>query len=96
MEPAFAALALNPPAEADVARDIGKDIDPGAVFKARLHLRAAVPSFEPYPTETHFFDKLADDVFEGDFEFKDGALTVYDKPGFGAAINEAKLQKYKV
>lgn len=61
---------------------------------SRLHLRAALPSLEPWPTETHFFGKLADDVFEGEFEFKDGALTVYDAPGFGGGIDEAKLKRY--
>jgi aminopeptidase N len=42
LEPAFVALALSPPGEADIAREIGKDIDPDAIFRARLHLRAAV------------------------------------------------------
>ena len=63
---------------------------------SRLHLRAAIPSLEPWPTETSFFDKLADDVYDGNFEFKDGALTVYDEPGFGGGVDEAKLQRYSV
>jgi L-alanine-DL-glutamate epimerase-like enolase superfamily enzyme len=63
---------------------------------SRLHLRSALPCLEPWPTETHFFEKLGDDVFEGEFEFKDGALTVPDGPGFGAGIDEAKLKRYAV
>lgn len=41
-EPAFKALALALPAEADIAREIGKDIDPDAIVRARQHLRSAV------------------------------------------------------
>ena len=42
LEPAFVALALVPPGEGDIAREIGKDIDPDAIFQARLALRAAI------------------------------------------------------
>jgi aminopeptidase N len=42
LEPAFVALALTLPSEADIAREIGRDIDPDAVFAARSALRAAV------------------------------------------------------
>src|SRR5262249_39036797 len=39
LEPAFVALALILPSEGDVAREIGKDIDPDAIFQARTALR---------------------------------------------------------
>jgi aminopeptidase N len=42
LEPAFMALALVPPGEGDVAREIGRDIDPDAVFSARRALRASI------------------------------------------------------
>jgi aminopeptidase N len=42
LEPAFIALALSPPSEADIAREIGRDVDPDAVFVARRTLRAAI------------------------------------------------------
>jgi aminopeptidase N len=42
LEPAFVALALVPPGEGDIAREIGSDIDPDAIFRARLGLRAAI------------------------------------------------------
>jgi len=41
LEPAFIALTLTPPSEADIAREIGRDVDPDAIFAARRHLRAA-------------------------------------------------------
>jgi aminopeptidase N len=42
LEPAFVALTLAPPSEADVAREVGRDVDPQAVFAARRKLRAAI------------------------------------------------------
>jgi len=42
LEPAFMALTLTPPSEADIAREIGRDVDPDAVFTARKKLRAAI------------------------------------------------------
>ena len=42
LEPAFIALTLAPPSEADIAREIGSDVDPDAVFTARRRLRAAI------------------------------------------------------
>ncbi len=42
LEPAFIALTLTPPSEADIAREIGRDVDPDAVFAARKRLRAAI------------------------------------------------------
>ncbi len=41
LEPAFIALALTPPSDADIAREIGRDVDPDAIFAARRQLRAA-------------------------------------------------------
>jgi aminopeptidase N len=42
LEPAFIALMLVPPGEGDIAREIGKDIDPDAIFRARKLLRADI------------------------------------------------------
>jgi aminopeptidase N len=42
LEPAFIALALAAPGEGDLAREIGRDIDPDAIFRARLAWRAAI------------------------------------------------------
>ena len=42
LEPAFVALALTVPGEADIAREIGRDVDPDAIFAARAALRAAI------------------------------------------------------
>ena len=41
LEPAFVALVLTPPSEADIAREVGHEVDPDAVFTARRSLRAA-------------------------------------------------------
>jgi L-alanine-DL-glutamate epimerase-like enolase superfamily enzyme len=73
---------------------IGTDSESRIGALARLHLRAAVPSLAPWPTETHFFDKLGDDVFTGAFDFVDGTITPSDAPGFGAALDRRKLDRY--
>jgi aminopeptidase N len=39
LEPAFIAETLIPPSENDVAREIGRDVDPDAIFRARTGLR---------------------------------------------------------
>ncbi len=44
LEPAFAGLALALPSVADIARDIGKDIDHDAIFAARQTLRRSIGS----------------------------------------------------
>ena len=42
LEPAFVALVLTMPGEADIAREIGRDVDPDAIFEARTALRRAI------------------------------------------------------
>src|SRR5581483_11866421 len=42
LEPALIALTLKPPSEADIAREIGRDVDPDAIFAARRKLRTAI------------------------------------------------------
>lgn len=42
LEPAFVAQAITLPSEADIAREIGRDVDPDSIFAARAQLRAAV------------------------------------------------------
>ena len=42
LEPAFIALSLIPPGEGDIAREIGRDIDPDAIFRARTAVRAEI------------------------------------------------------
>ena len=39
---AFAALAMSLPTEADIAREIGEDVDPDAVYAARKAMRGAL------------------------------------------------------
>jgi aminopeptidase N len=42
LEPAYVAQALVPPSEADVAREIARDVDPDAIFRARTALRSDI------------------------------------------------------
>ncbi|HEY6701959.1 MAG TPA: aminopeptidase N [Pseudolabrys sp.] len=41
LEPAFIALVLVPPGEGDIAREIGRDIDPDLIFRARSAFRSS-------------------------------------------------------
>jgi aminopeptidase N len=54
LEPAFVALALTLPGEADIAREIGRDVDPDAIFTARSTLRAAVGTHLAAPLFDHY------------------------------------------
>jgi L-Ala-D/L-Glu epimerase len=73
---------------------IGTDSESRLSAMPRMHLRSALPYLAPWPTETHFFDKLKDDVFAGDFQFRDGTITPNDAPGFGAEIDPKKLERF--
>jgi len=73
---------------------IGTDSESRIGSLARMHFRAALPWLAPYPAETHFFDKLINDAFAGEFPFSDGTLTPTDAPGFGAGIDPAKLETF--
>ncbi|NBN62864.1 aminopeptidase N [Pannonibacter tanglangensis] len=42
LDPAFRAQVLHLPGEADLARDIGRDVDPDAILSARTQLRHAI------------------------------------------------------
>jgi aminopeptidase N len=58
LEPAFVALALTPPGEGDIAREIGRDIDPDAIWRARTQLRAATGE-RLAPALSTLYDRLA-------------------------------------
>ncbi|MCC7346898.1 MAG: aminopeptidase N [Variibacter sp.] len=42
LEPAFVAQAITLPSESDIAREIGREVDPDAIFAARTRLRALI------------------------------------------------------
>jgi aminopeptidase N len=54
LEPAFVALMLSLPGEADIAREIGRDVDPDAIFAARSALRGAVGEALAAPLFDHY------------------------------------------
>ena len=81
--------------EAGLPAIVGTDLESGLGALARVHLRAAVPSLEPWPSEIQFFERLADDVLLEPLDVIEGAIAVPDRPGFGASIDETKLQRYR-
>jgi aminopeptidase N len=54
LEPAFVALALTLPGEADIARELGRDVDPDAIFAARAALRKVVGMALAAPLFDHY------------------------------------------
>jgi aminopeptidase N len=54
LEPAFVALMLTLPGDTDIAREIGHDIDPDAIFAARSGLRALIGSNLGAPLFDHY------------------------------------------
>ncbi|ESY29707.1 aminopeptidase N [Mesorhizobium sp. LNJC391B00] len=60
LEPAYRALALSLPGEADIARDIGTNIDPDAIFAARQALALAIARANQQ-TFTDLYGRLAGD-----------------------------------
>jgi aminopeptidase N len=59
LEPAYRALALALPGEADIARDIGRDIDPDAIFAAREALARTIAQANRDAFEA-LYESLAD------------------------------------
>jgi aminopeptidase N len=68
LEPAFVALALTLPGEADIAREIARDVDPDAVFAARSALRAAVGEHLAEPLFDHYRRLSESGPYEPDAE----------------------------
>jgi aminopeptidase N len=57
-DPAFAALVLTLPSEADVAQEIGKDVDPDAIHRARSEMRRRIGR-SCFDRLQHFYHSLA-------------------------------------
>jgi L-alanine-DL-glutamate epimerase-like enolase superfamily enzyme len=73
---------------------IGTDSESRIGSQARFHLRAGVSYLDPWPIETHFFEKLADDPFAGEFLVKHGEASPGEAPGFGVAVDWDKMRKF--
>lgn len=58
-DPAFAALVLTLPSEADIAQEIGRDVDPDAIHRARKDMRRRIGQACREPLE-YFRDTLAE------------------------------------
>ena len=59
LEPAYVALALTVPGEADIAREIGRDVDPDAIYSARTALRASIGNHLSAALQA-MYERLAD------------------------------------
>ena len=68
LDPAYRALALTLPAEADIAREIANNIDPDAVFEARERLARAIAA-----ANAGLFSRLYDSLADGNAFSPDAA-----------------------
>ncbi len=68
LEPAYRALALTLPGEADIAREIGSSIDPDCVFDAREALIRAIANANAERFESLFVGLAVDGPFSPDAE----------------------------
>jgi len=98
LEPAFVALSLAMPTEADIAREVGRDVDPDANFKARAHLRSAIGNALSAPLAA-IYDRLAsaapyspDAASAGSRALRNTALDLLAATGEPSAIASALTQ----
>jgi aminopeptidase N len=98
LEPAFVALALTPPGEGDIAREIGGDVDPDAIYRARAALRADIggklsPALaEAYESLTVGGPYSPDAAAAGKRALRNVALDLMAADGNAPAIARAKRQ----
>jgi len=98
MEPAFTALALTLPSEADLAREFGQDVDPDAIFRERQALRAAIGREnadalrETYQRMTGKAPYSPDAASAGRRALKNVCLDLLAAPGDASAIARAADQ----
>jgi aminopeptidase N len=101
LEPAFVAMALTMPSEPDIAREIGREIDPDAIFNARRRLRGALGSrLGPVLRET--YRRMQDDgpfspdaASAGRRSLKNAALDLLAATGAASAITLATRQYHQ-
>lgn len=98
LEPAFIALALTPPGEGDVAREIGRNIDPDAIHLVRNALRAEIGD-KLGPALAKAYERMAvpgpyspDAVSAGHRTLRNVALDLLAATGAPAAIERAAKQ----
>jgi aminopeptidase N len=98
LEHAFVALSLVPPDEGDIAREIGRDIDPGAIYRARQALRVDIGTRLGAALST-IYDRLAtsggyspDAASAGRRSLRNVALDLMAAPGDADAIARAARQ----
>ncbi len=98
LEPAFVSLALTMPTEADIARELGRDVDPQANFAARAHLRSVIGSAlgaalsATYEKLTSNAPYSPDAASAGRRSLKNASLDLMAATGQPAAIARAMTQ----
>ena len=98
LEPAFLAQAIVTPVEADIAREIGRNVDPDAIYRARAELRSVIgrhlgPELEAiYHRLTDHGPYRPDAASAGRRALKSACLDLLAATGNQAAIGLARAQ----
>ncbi len=98
LEPAFVAQVMTMPSEADIARDIGRDVDPDAIHAARAQLRVAVAArhrhalAETYRRTSHRGAYSPDAASAGRRALRNVCLDLAAAGGASSAIAQAMRQ----
>ena len=98
MEPAFLALMLTLPGEPDIAREIGHDVDPDAIFEARSALKRlvgnklAAPLFDYYRRLSEPVPYQPDPVSVGRRALRNSCLDLLIASGSSDAVAVALRQ----
>jgi aminopeptidase N len=98
LEPAFVSLSLTMPTESDIARELGRDVDPQANFAARMHLRSvignalAVTLAATYERLTNTAPYSPDAASAGRRALRNASLDLMAATGQPAAIARAMTQ----
>jgi aminopeptidase N len=101
LEPAFVALSLAMPSEGDIAREIGREVDPEANFQARKHLRAGIGRALTAALAKAYADMQTtapyspDAASAGRRSLKNTALDLLAATGDAKAIERALTQYHK-
>ncbi len=98
LEPAYIAQVLAIPTESDIAREIARDVDPDAIYRARTHLRATigrslgVPLAAAYQALSTREPYSPDAISAGRRSLKNAALDLMAATGAAESIARAFTQ----
>jgi L-alanine-DL-glutamate epimerase-like enolase superfamily enzyme len=81
-------------AEAGISLSHHSNFDLGVKLAAKLHVTASTPAVN-LPVDSVYY-AYEDHILENPLEYADGELTVPDRPGLAGAVDEGKIEQYRL